>query len=434
MARASSVISVAITGDSKKLQGALRGADKGVAGFGSSMKKAALGIGSALAGIFAVSKAFDFVQGALQEADRLGDAMSNLNRIIGKTNTKKLQGTANAFIDLGLSSQEVLELSVAFARIGRTIGISPHIIGRYADDVAAVAQSLSLVDENGRGAAEWVAIISKVAAKPTLKSAKDLGLSLQAIEKATIKLAVQETGKLPKDLSDADKAAARLKVILQKLKPIIEDTLANPDVELKQKVLGAKIEELQGQLGTGLQPIVADILQNILDISKSEWVDDMVKGIEVLQGKHDVPIFEDLKTGIATVQAALDVVNEEGSADIKELQDAFTVQLPAGIDVAAKAVKPLVDALDGIGKASIDVQNDIASLLGKIFSFVTDAKSVLGPLASLINDIFAGDHTARFTVVAPGQRTGRGSPGSGGQTDAQISASLRRQRERNGLG
>ena len=108
MARASSVISVAITGDSKKLQGALKGADKGVAGFGKSMKSAALGIGTALAGVFAVSKAFDFVQGALGEADRLGDSVGNLQRIIGKVNTAKLQKTANAFLDLGLSSAGVL--------------------------------------------------------------------------------------------------------------------------------------------------------------------------------------------------------------------------------------------------------------------------------------------------------------------------------------
>ena len=87
MARASSVISVAITGDSKKLQGALKGADKGVKNFGSSLKGAALGIGAALAGVFAVSKGFDFLQGSLQEADRLGDSVSNLNRIIGKVNT-----------------------------------------------------------------------------------------------------------------------------------------------------------------------------------------------------------------------------------------------------------------------------------------------------------------------------------------------------------
>ena len=414
MARASSVISVAITGDSKKLQGALRGADKGVAGFGKSMKSAALGIGAALAGVFAVSKAFDFVQGALNEADRLGDAMSNLNRIIGKTNTTKLQAQANAFIDLGLSSQDVLELSVGFARIARTIGISPHIIGRYADDVSSVAKALSLVDENGRGAAEWVTIIGKVASKPSLKNAKDLGLSLTTIEKLTTKLAVKETGKLAKDLTDADKAAARLKVILGLLKPVVTDVLANPDVELKQERLRAKIEELQGQIGTGLQPIVADLLQNIDDISKSEWVDDMVKGIETLQGKHDVPIFEDLKKGIETVQAAFVVVNEEISEDV------------AQIEGWARDVWKL---MEDIARATFGAQEALIAFASKVASPLGNVLDILGQIADALTHL---DNSPRFSV-SPG-RTPRGSPGSGTTSDRFVSDAVRRQRERNGLG
>jgi hypothetical protein len=441
MARATSTISVAITGDSKKLQGALRGADKGVKGFAGSMKGAALGIGTALAGVFAVSKGFEFIQGALGEADRLGDSVSNLNRIIGKVNTKKIQKTADAFIDLGLSSADVQELSVGFARIAKSIGISPHIIGRYATDVAAVAQSLSLVDEHGRDAATWIEMIAKAAAKPSFKTAKDLGINLARVEKLTNLLALKETGKKSaKDLTPAEKAAARLKVILNELKPLIAETLANPDVELKQKILGAKIEELQGKIGQGLQPVVADLLQNIIDISESEWVDDMVKGIETLQGKHDVAVFEDLKTGIATVQAAIGIAVDEGSADIKQLQDAFTVQLPAGIQVAADALSPFNDAVQDVTDTITDLAGAFVDLpetiggaldvaLRAIVGFVTDAKGLIGGLIDLMG------HLGNVPGSSSGIHSGRvGGIGPASLTDQQISDAITRQRRRNGLG
>jgi hypothetical protein len=426
MARASSVISVAITGDSRKLQGALKGADKGVSRFGSSMKGAALGIGSALAGIFAVSKGFDFLQGALGEADRLGDSVANLNRIIGKTNTAKLVETAGAFIDLGLSTADVQELAVGFARIGRTIGISQHIIGRYADDVAAVAQAFSLTDEKGRSAAEWVAIIGKVAAKPSLKNAKELGISLTDIDKLTNRIALKETGKkTAKSLTDAELAAARLKAILILTKPALDDVINNPDVELKQKILGAKIEELQGQLGNGLQPIIADILQNILDISKSEWVNDMVTGLNVIQGKEISKPFEDFKLGVLTAQTTFDVLKAD---------------FIAGFDEANAALSEDVAQIQGWALDLIGLFGDIGT---NIFNTEQDiiqfGKNVLGPLGN-VRDALQGI----LNLIGGGTSTG-GSPsgntnlhsrnpgGSNFSSDLQTSKSVQRQKERNGI-
>ncbi len=439
MARATSTISVAITGDSRKLQGALKGADKGVAGFGKSMKGAALGIGSALAGIFAVSKAFDFVQGALGEADRLGDSMSNLNRIIGKTNAANLQKTANAFIDLGLSSADVLELSVGFARIGRTIGISQHIIGRYADDVAAVAEAFSLTDEKGRSAAEWVAIIGKVAAKPTLKNAQSLAISLTTLDKLTTRIALKETGKkTAKSLTDAEKAAARLKAILILTKPVLDDVINNPDLELKQKILGAKIEELQGQLGQGLAPIIADILQNIIDISKSEWVQDLVAGIEVLQGKHDVPIFEDLKKGIEVVQVTFDIMKTDLGIGWEQIQK--------DMEPVAAAVKPITDAIGALVDAVVDVathMDETAAIVGKrLGEMAKDAENALAPFARLndllisIANLAIGNTSSggKPSPSVPGGTRSRNPGGSNFSTDAAVAAAIARQRERNGLG
>lgn len=434
MARASSTISVAITGDSRKLQGAIKGADKSMQGFAGSVRSAGGTIIKALAGVFAVSKGFEFLQGSIEQSDRLGDSVANLNRIVGKVNTKKIEQAADDFLKLGLSSADVLELSVGFARIAKAIGLRPKMITKYADDVAAVGQALALVDEKGRSAAQWVEIIGKAAAIPNArKPLQALGITIS--EAGVIKQALEQTGKATADqLTKAELSSARFLAIMRKLKTVIPEALANPDVELKQAQLQARIEELQGKIGMGLQPVIADLLQNIIDISESEWVDDLVKGIEVLQGKHDVPIFEDLKLGILTVQTTWDVLVRDLGEGWQVFMDAtglagttfdgLVTDLEEGWQVIVDATQPFIDALASVPEHVYAIGDVVGSVFGDMLTPLAKVADALRTIISLFD-------TGQQAFQTSTGRTPRGSPGSG-NGDRNTYNSWRRENDRNG--
>lgn len=346
MATASSVIKVSIIGDASKLKKSIGQANAGVGGFQSNVKKAAFGIGAALGGLFAISKGFEFIGDSLNEADRLGDSMDNLNRIIGKVNTAKLREAADEFQDLGLSSQDVLELSVGFARIAKAAGLKPGLIADYADDVAAVAQALSLVDEKGRDAQQIVDIIAKAIRKPFTGKSKELGiLGIKASEARVIKEALEASGKVnPDNLTDAELAAARLMIIMDKLKTVIPEALANPDLEMKQAEMNARIEELQGQLGTAIAPVLADSLQGLMDVLdnfsdmwQTTWgpnfalgkltaeiaMDSLVaslsEDVAQIQGFFET-LVADLSEDFAQIEVGINNLNATFSADFAEIE------------------------------------------------------------------------------------------------------------------
>ncbi len=267
MARSSSVINVSIIGDAKKLVAATKDADKATGGL---MKSGAKVLGTlAVAGV-GIDKAFDFVQESVKEADRLGDATSRLNRLIGQTDTQKLAEVAGEFHNLGLSKQDVLELGANFATVTAPLELNPGIVGDFADDVAATAAAMALVDAEGRDAAFFVEQIGK-AAGGAEKPLKELGIAVS--DDAVAAQALKDTGKdLPSQLTDTEKAAARLKIIMFELAPALRDAAAGSgDVERKQAEMQARVETLSGELGMALTPALNDVLTVLLDIAKHDW-------------------------------------------------------------------------------------------------------------------------------------------------------------------
>ncbi len=262
MPSASSVIRVSIIGDAKKLSGAIKDADRSTKGLLSSSAKVGL---ATLGGLGAVAAGTEFIQDAIGEADRLGDATARLNRIIGETDTAKIAAVAEDFTKLGLSKQDVLELSANFASIGIAAQLSAPEIAALSDDVAATAAAMSLVDDEGRDAAAFVDLIGK-AAGGAEKPLKELGISLTDAEVAARAMAV--TGKSNAEaLTESELASARLALILEKLKPALNDaTTGTADLEQKQRAMQAQIETLSGKIGQQLEPALVAVLDGISEI------------------------------------------------------------------------------------------------------------------------------------------------------------------------
>ena len=246
MARASSVISVSIIGDAKKLIGAAKSADRATTGLLSSGVKT---LGAFAAGAFTVDKAFSFLQSSIEESDRLGDSIFKLKTQIGDL-SGPLEATAGNFAKIGASKQDMLELEATFAQFGTAAGITDGAIAKFAETTAATATALSLIRDESP--AEILDLITK-AAGGSEKAAKKLGVSLL----------------------DTKDAGAQLNNVLAQLKPALDDaTLGTGDVEQKQAELQARVETLSAELGDKLQPALTDVLSVLLSIASHDWAYD----------------------------------------------------------------------------------------------------------------------------------------------------------------
>lgn len=269
-ARSDSDVNVHIKGDAKGLKTALGTADKDVAGFA----KKALGVGIALVG---VREGFEAIGDTLNEADRLGDAMARLDLQLGGDLAKNVADVAGNFSKLGLSKQDVLELGANFADVATALGIADPKIADLADNVAATAAAAGLL--NGEDPATIVDQIGK-AAGGSEKALKALGVNLSDAEVEA--RALKDTGKLTADaLTDADRATASLELVLEALKPKLDDaTTGTGDLEQKQSELQAKVETLSGQLGTALEPALEGVVDFILDMIDA--IPHAIDGFEML--------------------------------------------------------------------------------------------------------------------------------------------------------
>lgn len=234
MARGKSVIDVLIIGDAKRLIGAVNQADQSMGGLLKSAGK--LFLASRVVG-----EGFDFLQGSLQEADRLGDALQRLETQLGPDFAAKLDSTASGFADLGSSRQDILEMEAAFADLSTSIGLTDDAITSFAPAAAGIASAISLVKEVD--AATVMDQIGK-AAGGSARAAKELGVTLlEGVDPAT-----------------------QMKNILDQLAPTLDAvTTGGADVEQQQRKLGAQWETLQAGVGQLVEGPLTDLLTFIND-------------------------------------------------------------------------------------------------------------------------------------------------------------------------
>lgn len=251
MARADSTIRVNIIGDAKGLQSTLTKADRSIAGFSSGIVKGAVALGVVAAG-------FEFIQGATEEADRLGDAMARLNNQLGPGFTTQLESTAGHFAEIGASKQDILELEAIFADFGTAAGIADPTIAGMAESVAKTAQALTLTDDQGRDASAMMDLLNK-AAGGSAKAAKELGVTL----------------------TDGLDPAAQMQSILGQLAGKVTDAeSAQKDLEGQQSKLAAQWETLQAQIGGPLSEGLAAIVGFIND--EIEAIPHAIEGFQKL--------------------------------------------------------------------------------------------------------------------------------------------------------
>lgn len=234
MARSKSWIEVIALGDFRNLQKGFQQANAATGGLAGSLAKAFIASR-------AVGEAFEFIGDSLNEADRLDDAMTRLAGQLGDLNAQKLRETADAFSDLGLSAQDVLELEAAFVDLGTSVGISQNALVGFGPEAAKAAGALALIREEDPSAI--LDLIAK-SAGGSERAAKNLGVAL----------------------IDTKDPAEQFRNIMAQLAPQIDAvTSGEKDVEQQQAKLGAQWETLQANVGGLVEGPLTDLLGFIND-------------------------------------------------------------------------------------------------------------------------------------------------------------------------
>lgn len=226
-------IRVKITGDAAGLNRALGGADAGIRGF-------AVKAGGVLVAAAAGKEVLDFLGDSTAEADRLGDAIFNLETQLGGL-AAPLVESAGAFSEIGASKQDIIEMEARFADLATSIGIADPLIAATAESTAATAAAMALLSDKEPDVI--LDLIAKAAAG-SAKAARELGVTLD------------------EDLGPAEQLTA----ILAQLKPKLDAaTSGTADLEQQQAEWQAKVETLQAELGDKLGPALATVLGFIND-------------------------------------------------------------------------------------------------------------------------------------------------------------------------
>lgn len=292
MARADSTVRVNVVGDARSLQKAAKDSEKAAGRISSGMKVA----GGIIAGAFAVSAVTDFAQTALNESDRIGDAVTRLEAQLGDL-SQPLIDAAGGMEKLGQSRQDVLELEARFTDLAKAAHLSNDEIAASAQPVSEAAAALALLGIGGGDAATVLDLIGK-AAGGGAKPLKELGISLSDTAVETRALAM--TGKDNVDaLTDQELAAARLALIMEALQPrITAVTEGEADLEQKQLELSARFETFTGQVGGAVEGPLTDLLTMLIALGEELGRDTAaIKSLD--------PVLDQMEGGFADAADAL---------------------------------------------------------------------------------------------------------------------------------
>jgi hypothetical protein len=370
VANGDSKVTVRIVGDAADLQRDLKESDRALGRFGGNAKL--VGAAAAAGFVVAGAAAVEFGTAALAEGDRLGDATARIRLAVGALGDD-LVDTADQFSDLGLSAQDMLELEARVIEVGTALGVADDELVRMADDAAATASAIELL--GGADAATNIDLIMKAAAGNP-KALKELGIFLS--EDAIAAQALRDSGKeLPSQLTDTDKAAAGLKLVLEALAPKLREVADGAgDAEQKTAALQAKWETFQGVLGQAIDGPLTELLN---------W---LIHGIE----------------GIGMFGTAIDLVGDR-----------------------------VMETVDGPFKAMIDALADILRLTG-----VINDTPVL-PGAGVLSGAPGGGYRAPTPTSGGGKSTGGGTvvnlnvqPRDGADTERAVVNALRDYDRKNG--
>jgi hypothetical protein len=392
MAGQSRTLKLSILADVDKLKQSLNVGSKDVDGFagkiGDFSKKAAVAFAAvaAAAGAMAIKIGVD----AVKAASDLGETISKVNVLFGKS-AKDIEKFADgAAASLGQTKQQALDAAATFATFGKSAGLSGENLSKFSIDF--VKLSSDLASFNNTSPEQAINAIGS-ALRGEAEPLRQYGVLLDdaSLRQAALELGIISTTK--NALTPQQKVLAAQALIYQQTSAAQGDFERTSDgLANKTRILTAQLENAKTTIGEALLPIVLQlatlfsekvipIVQQVADAfgEKSGGMGNTLSKLAGSIKDFVQPIFEGFKSAFDKIKKT-----------VVENKDEFE----AFFDVI-KAAAPIIGNV--IGKA-FSIVGDVASVVLNIMANVVGAlRGLINTAIDLINVAIRG-----FNLIKPG--------------------------------
>jgi hypothetical protein len=373
MAGQSRTLKLSILADVDELKKSLNVGSKDVDGFagkiGDFSKKAALAFAAvaAAAGAMAIKIGVD----AVKAASDLGETISKVNVLFGKS-AKDIEKFADgAATSLGQTKQQALDAAATFATFGKSAGLSGDNLSKFSIDFVKLSSDLASFNNTSPEQA-INAIGSALRGEAEPLRAYGVLLDDASLRQAALELGITSTTK--NALTPQQKVLAAQALIYKQTGAAQGDFERTSDGLANQtRILTAQLENAKVTIGQALLPIVLElanffsekvipIVQKVSEAfgSKSEGMTGTLTNLADGIKGFVQPIFEGFKS-------AFDKIKKTVIENKDEFQDFFDL---------IKAAAPVIGTVIGNAFSFI---GDVASVVLNVFA------NVLGALKGLIN-------------------------------------------------
>lgn len=205
---------------------------------------------------------------AVQSASDLNESLSKSTVIFGENSKAMQDWAANAAKSTGLSQSGALEAAGNFAILGKMAGYTGEDLNKFSTDFTQLAADLASF--NNTSVDEAIVALG-AGLRGESEPLRRFGVLLNAgmVESKALAMGLGENiqvgGKWKLVLSEADKAMARAKIIMEQTSLQQGDFARTADgAANQQRILTAQIENTKAAIGQGLLPIYSQILEKML--------------------------------------------------------------------------------------------------------------------------------------------------------------------------
>lgn len=357
MADATTVVAVKFLADASSVENEAAKVEKTGGRFSSWAK----GVGGAIAGAFAIDKVKDMVKAGAELEDQIG-----ATGVVFGSAAKDVQGWSKTTAEAsGLSQTAALTAANTFATFGKAAGLGSDDLATFSSDLTGLAadlgsfkgtsteQAIGAVGAALRGEAEPIRAYGVLLDDATLKArAMSMGLVTAAGDSTAIKQAMlnasgaqEKYNKAVKEhgegSAEAQDANTKLTIAQEKLAKATEGTIPDLTQQQKvlaaeqeiyaqttdaqgdfartsdgaansQKILAAKMEDLQTTIGTALLPVVKTIVPLFQALAgfiqdNATWLIPLVGAIAALVAAYR--IFVAIQMAVNAVMALFGVTS-----------------------------------------------------------------------------------------------------------------------------
>jgi hypothetical protein len=391
-AQGSRTLKLSILADVDELKKSLNVGSKDVDGFagkiGDFSKKAGLAFAAvaAAAGAMAIKIGVD----AVKAASDLGETVSKVNVLFGKTAKDIEKFADSAASSLGQTKQQALDAAATFATFGKSAGLTGKDLSKFSIDF--VKLSSDLASFNNTSPEQAINAIGS-ALRGEAEPLRQYGVLLDdaSLRQAALELGIISTTK--NALTPQQKVLAAQALIYQQTSAAQGDFERTSDgLANRTRILTAQLENAKVTIGQALLPVVLElatlfsekvipIVQKVADAfsSNPEGVGGTLTNLANSIKGFVQPIFEGLRSAFEKIKRTV-IENKD------EFQAFFDV---------VKAAAPIIGNV--IGKA-FSVIGDIASVVLNVMANVVGAlKGLINTAIDLINIAIRG-----INLVKPG--------------------------------